>query len=178
MQEDNIEKKTEENSKKTIKNTDNLEIKIQKFGVMDLDEYINMTKEFYLSGATVTPFNLEVTKRNFKEMIKKEIDKENDGVSGFFIKKQGKTAGFVILSFMWSAEVGGKAVFVEELFVKDEFRKQGIATTVLSLIVSKFKSTVSRFRLEVCKTNVKAIELYKQLGFEYLDYKQMILDNL
>ncbi len=147
-------------------------VKIERFGIKDLDEYINMTKEFYLSGATVTEFDLEITKKNFREIMK-----DNGLVSGFFIKKENQIAGFVILSFMWSTEVGGKTVFIEELFVKSEFRKQGVATRVLSLVMQKLKDNVSRFRLEVCKTNLKALELYKQIGFDCLDYQQMIIDN-
>ena len=37
---------------------------------------------------------------------------------------------------------------------------------------------VVRFRLEVTAANEGAAALYKKLGFEYLDYRQMVLDRL
>ena len=41
----------------------------------------------------------------------------------------------------------------------------------------KAKPGVRRFRLEVTRSNEKAVRLYERLGFTFLDYDQMILDR-
>ena len=43
--------------------------------------------------------------------------------------------------------------------------------------IMKAKPEVRRFRLEVTRSNEKAVRLYERLGFTFLDYDQMILDR-
>lgn len=150
----------------------NSNVSIHEFELDDFSNYIEMEKSFYGSGATIMEFDENVVKRNFYEIISK-----SDFLNGFIINLGNKPAGFVILSFMWSSEMGGKIVFIEELFVSENFRNMGIAYSTINLIVEKYKNCVKRFRLEVCKTNEKAVELYKKFGFNYLNYDQMILDD-
>ena len=38
-------------------------------------------------------------------------------------------------------------------------------------------SHASRYRLEVSPKNIRAVRLYEEIGFELLDYNQMVLDK-
>lgn len=147
-------------------------IYLAEFKLEDFNNYMDMEKSFYSSGATITEFDENIVKKNFYEIISR-----SNFLNGFIINWSNKPAGFVILSFMWSSEMGGKIVFIEELFVSKAFRNMGIAYSALELIVNKYKNHVTRFRLEVCGTNKKAIALYKKIGFYCLNYNQMVLDN-
>ena len=64
----------------------------------------------------------------------------------------------------------------EELFLKEEFRGKGYGTRFFDEIM-KAKPQVCRFRLEVTRSNEKAVHLYERLGFEFLAYDQMVLDR-
>ncbi|MGJ8612278.1 MAG: GNAT family N-acetyltransferase, partial [Octadecabacter sp.] len=47
--------------------------------------------------------------------------------------------GYVIITFGWSMEMGGMEAFVDELFIRPNVRKRGIATEVLAAISASLK---------------------------------------
>jgi ribosomal protein S18 acetylase RimI-like enzyme len=73
-------------------------------------------------------------------------------------------------------EAGGDTLWLEDLYIRKDFRNKGLGKEYFNFIFSEYKG-VRRFRLEVEDTNERAVKLYKSLGFEFLEYKQMILDK-
>ena len=61
------------------------------------------------------------------------------------------------------------------MFIKEEYRSKGIAKSYFKQVMENHPEAV-RFRLEVCASNTKAIDLYKLMGFEKLEYDQMIFN--
>ena len=64
----------------------------------------------------------------------------------------------------------------EELYLKEEARGKGYGSRFFEMVM-KERTEIRRFRLEVSKANEKAVRLYRRLGFEFLDYDQMVLDR-
>ncbi len=77
-----------------------------------------------------------------------------------------KIAGYSILINFHSNEFGGNIVFIDELYVKEEFRSKGIGTNFIRYLKdTKFGNAVA-LQLEVTPGNTKARKLYESLGFQ------------
>ena len=57
---------------------------------------------------------------------------------------------------------------------REEYRSRGLGMEFFSFIEEKNSGKIARLRLEVEEENTRAISLYKRLGYEVLDYKQMV----
>ena len=74
-------------------------------------------------------------------------------------------------------EVGGMAAWIEELYIDEAFRNHGIGSKFFSFLSEELCGKIKRIRLEVGDENDGAKRLYERLGFEFLDYKQMVIDK-
>jgi ribosomal protein S18 acetylase RimI-like enzyme len=88
-------------------------------------------------------------------------------VRGWLLEVESQVVGYVVLTFGFSLEYGGIDAFVDELFVKPEFRGQGFATKALEFLTLECRaSNVVALHLEVDSTNEIAKNLYAKMGFE------------
>lgn len=90
--------------------------------------------------------------------------------------ENGQPCAYCLLALTWSNEAGGLCVWLEEIMVDDEQRGKGIGSRLIAAVHEKY-NTAARYRLEVTESNVRASALYHMLGFEDLEYRQMILDT-
>ncbi len=137
----------------------------------DAEECVKMLEEFYQTDA--------VSHKIPTEYMQNSVDlalNNSPYIKILMCEIEGKYAGFCTLSFTLSTEAGGVVVFIEELYIRDEFKGQGLGTAIMKFIRDEFDKDVKRYRLEVTEHNVKAIKLYEKIGFEGLSYKQMVLD--
>ncbi len=74
----------------------------------------------------------------------------------------------------YSTERGGICVQIEDLFVRSDFRGNGVGEKLLSYVEQTYKNVAARLRLEVEPSNLRALKLYERCGFSELLYKQMI----
>ncbi|MCJ7855569.1 GNAT family N-acetyltransferase [Lachnospiraceae bacterium NSJ-143] len=139
---------------------------IRKIKPGDRDEYIKMAVDFYNSGAVIAPVGLKNIEATFDEMINSDRY-----VEGYFIEADGTVTGFGLLAKTFSQESGGLVVWIEELFIKPEYRSYGLGKEFFKFLDENF-SSASRFRLETEPDNHRAIKLYKSLGFEPFEYIQ------
>lgn len=85
------------------------------------------------------------------------------------------TAGYAVLAKTFSQEAGGMVIWIEELYIKPEYRAKGIGKEFFKYVHEKYKEA-KRFRLELTPENKIAREIYEHLGYEDLAYKQMTMD--
>ena len=85
-------------------------------------------------------------------------------------------AGYALLALTYSNEVGGMAVWVEEVYIREAFRGRGLGAQFFAWLRAEYGQSARRFRLELTPGNEGAARLYARLGFTPLDYRQMILD--
>lgn len=81
----------------------------------------------------------------------------------YMLRRDNKNIGYALLVFFWSNEYGGNILTVDELFVKADFRGQGIGTDFFSFI-DKLENKAA-IRLETTPGNLRALEYYKRMGF-------------
>ncbi len=149
-----------------------MNIRFRRFRPEDKDTFFIMVKKFYAPPAVLHFPSDEVMLSAFDASINiPEL------VKGYIIECDGKPAGYSIVSMKFETEVGGMAAWVEELFVEEEFRGMGIGHKFFDFLSDEFKGKIMRLRLEVGDENDGAKRLYKNLGFESLDYKQMVIDK-
>lgn len=137
--------------------------------IEDRQEVLQMMKAFYQSDAVDHLVDEKIHSLTFRELMS-----ESNYLEGFVFVINGKIGGYSILSKQFAVEVGGLTLWIEDLYIKEEFRGEGLAKEFLSWIKENYQ--VPRLRLEVTPTNEKAKRLYKDLGFVKLDYEQMIFE--
>lgn len=135
----------------------------------DTEEVLNMMKLFYQSPAIIHKASEDVLRRDIEDCIG-----SNPFIEGFVMKEDGKTAGYSMIAKSYSTEFGGECIWVEDIYIKSEYRKKGIGTMFFKYLENLYKGRSVRFRLEVEKDNQAAIEVYKKNGYQELPYIQMI----
>lgn len=81
-----------------------------------------------------------------------------------------KVVGYVALCFGYSIEFGGRDAFIDELFLVESARGQGIGKQVLDFVIRQATSlNIAALHLEVAHTNDRAKRLYSQAGFSARD---------
>ncbi len=126
----------------------------------DILEILAMRKEFY-----------KIDQYDFEESTQFKITKDfilNPQLGRcWIIKLEELTAGYICLTFDFSFEYGGKIAFVDELYIKPEYRKKGIGSKILPQIIEKAKTLkIMTLLLESEKHNVIANKLYQKNGFK------------
>ena len=130
------------------------------FGAADAPAVITMMQDFYAIDSY--PMDAAVSKGLFFEFI------ENDNLGkGWVILDDGKPVGYVILTFVFSFEYAGRIAFLDELFVSEEMRGQGIAKQALDFIATEAKAlSVKIIYLEIEPHNESARKLYLSKNFK------------
>ena len=147
-------------------------VNIRKFKDNDRDAFFSMVKKFYAPPAVLHFPSDEVMMSSFDAAL--EIP---ELVKGYIFECDGKPAGYAVVSMKFETEVGGMAAWIEELFVEEEFRSKGIGTQFFEQLKKEHSGKIKRIRLEVGDENDGAKQLYKRIGFELLDYRQMVIDK-
>lgn len=149
-----------------------MKIKFRPFTSSDRNEFFRMVKKFYAPPATLHTPPDDVMLSCFDASL--EIP---ETVKGIMFEADGTAAGYAIVSMKFETEVGGIAAWIEELYVEDDFRNKGIGKEFFEYLQNELHGKIKRIRLEVGEDNLGAIKLYHNLGFEFLEYKQMVLDK-
>lgn len=146
-------------------------MRIRRFHEKDRARYLELAHAFYHSPAVLHPIPTKYFDRTFEEIIR-----SNAYADGFFFEMDdGETAGYALVSRMFSQECGGFAMWVEELSVLPKYQNQGIGKAFFDFLPNYYPEC-KRFRLEVERDNKKAIALYERMGYSEMEYYQMVLD--
>ncbi|BAZ14260.1 acetyltransferase [Calothrix sp. NIES-4071] len=104
--------------------------------------------------------------------VSKLTDEPNRGCIYIF-ENQGNLIGYSILIYFWSNEFGGEILNIDELFIKREYRGQGIGGKFFEFLSNEFKNKAVAFCLETNKGNNRAYNFYQKLGFR--EHKNTVL---
>jgi GNAT superfamily N-acetyltransferase len=95
---------------------------------------------------------------------------ENPYYQCLIAESDGVPAGFAFYFFNYSTWTGRPGLYLEDLFVKPEFRGRGIGKALLARVAAvAVEKNCPRLQWEVLDWNTPAIEFYKSLGAEFLD---------
>lgn len=144
---------------------------IRKIESKDKNEYIAMSKMFYQSKAVIKPKKPKYLTKTFKDMIS-----NNPYIDGCVYEVDGKIAGYMLLTFSYSNELGGEIVHIDELYIKDEYQGLGFGSQMLKYIETTYPEQ-NAITLLINDSNRSARKLYNKKGFKPVEYSQMIKDN-
>ena len=81
--------------------------------------------------------------------------------------RDGEIAGYAVIAFGFSLEFGGRDAFLDELFIREACRGQGIGSAALSAVCAWARHEgLCALHLEVERDNKAAKALYTRTGFE------------
>lgn len=92
----------------------------------------------------------------------------------YLIQSEAGIAGYVVLTFGFSLEFRGRDALVDELYVRESHRGQGLGTACLGWIEDICRAEgIHALHLEVDHTNRRAKKLYHRVG--YRDHDRHLL---
>lgn len=94
--------------------------------------------------------------------------------TAWLIHVDGAVAGYLVVTFGYSLEFHGVDAFLDELFILEAFRRQGIGRRAIGVAEDACRARgVSALHLEVDRANTAAQSLYRELGF--IDHDRYLL---
>ncbi|MEP0856683.1 GNAT family N-acetyltransferase [Trichocoleus sp. DQ-U1] len=111
---------------------------------------------------------------NFDEsIVRKALAKilHDDSLGRMWLIQHGdKAIGYIVLTFGYSLEFRGRDAFIDELYIRESYRGQGVGMSVIQFIESLCPSLgIQALHLEVERKNTPAQNLYRKVGFKDRD---------
>ena len=92
-------------------------------------------------------------------------------------ESDGQPAGYAIFFEFFSSFQGCPGLFLDDIFVRSQFRKKGIGKALLAHVAGiAYREKYFCMRWEVLDWNTPAIEMYRNLGAVFMDnWKEVCL---
>ena len=123
-------------------------------------QVLRMMRELYETDES----DLHVAPAHFPQTIDRLLAEPSRGRVMLF-ERDGMVAGYALLIPYWSNEFGGTVLLVDELFVEQANRGQGIARAFFAFVIADRPFDAVALALEVSPKNARARALYESLGF-------------
>lgn len=143
-----------------------METTIRDMTINDTDAVLEMMRVFYASPAVFTNGSDEIFLKDIENCIK-----NRQYLEGYIIESSNNILGYAMIAKSFSTEFGKMCIWIEDLYIKEDYRGLGIGKTFFDFITNKYTNCI--FRLEVEEENERAVKLYKKCGFTVLPYMEM-----
>ncbi len=140
--------------------------KIRKMAEKDKPCVIEMMRKFYTSPAVLSNGSEEIFEADVNSCIS-----DFPYIEGYVFENGGTIQGYAMVAKSFSTEFGKMCIWIEDLYIKDEYRGLGIGSGFLKYIEEKYPNSI--FRLEVEEENERAVNVYKKCGYKHLPYMEM-----
>ncbi len=140
--------------------------RIRKMTPEDRPCVLEMMRRFYASPAVLSNGSEEIFLNDIENCIH-----ENPYLEGYIMETAEEVQGYAMVAKSYSTEFGKPCIWIEDLYVKEQYRGTGVGSALLAFITNKFPGCV--FRLEVEEENGPAIRVYEKNGFSVLPYMEM-----
>ncbi len=126
----------------------------------------NMMRVFYASPAVLS--------NGSDDIFCKDIDYcigDSPYAEGYIFQEGLEVSGYAMIAKSFSTEFGKPCIWIEDLYMKEEYRGLGIGTQFFEYIEKRYPDAL--IRLEVEEENKRAIHVYQKCGYEILPYLEM-----
>lgn len=126
----------------------------------DMGELLGFSEALYGEDGTVV-FDRDRASAGFRQLI------ESESLGRvWMIDVDGRSVGYVVLTWGFSVEYWGRVGLVDELYVMPDHRDRRLGTAAMELAERSCRERgIRALQLEVSRTNVRAQKLYRRLGF-------------
>jgi GNAT superfamily N-acetyltransferase len=129
--------------------------------------------EFIFGLYAEDDWGLPMTEQKIKNTLV-FLEKHPDCGQIYMFQQDEDYVGYAILIHFWSNEYGGILLDIDELFVAEGHRNQGIGKTFIDWLSTNCAENVIGFSLVVAPENTRAIEFYHRIGFRPEKNKQLV----
>lgn len=139
---------------------------IRKMTENDMENVLEMMRIFYASPAVWSSGSEDIFRNDIENCVG-----ECPYLEGYILEMDHALSGYAMIAKSFSTEFGRPCMWIEDLYIREEYRGCGIGTKFLSYIEQKYPDSV--LRLEVEEDNQRAVSVYKKCGYEVLPYMEM-----
>ena len=142
---------------------------IERAGHADIPALVELMSQFYAESSYA--LDPEWAKASFAQLLRDEAR------GAVWIARRGsEPAGHVVLALRHSMEFGGLAGVIDDLFVRPQFRRHGIASELLAALFQNCRRLrVAAVHVEVGPDNAAASALYQSFGLSGHGAERQIL---
>ena len=137
----------------------------------DFETVLDMMRLFYASDALLIHPEERVLRQTLTDSMS-----GSPYLAGFGFETEGQLAGYGMVATSYSTEAGGLCAWIEDIYIKPEFRGRGIGTGFLAFVRQHYGDRVARIRLEAEPENERAMAVYRKAGFQELGYTQLVVE--
>ena len=141
---------------------------IRKIRQEDREVVIDMMRRFYNSPALITNGSEEIFASNVDNCLS-----NSPYLEGYVFIIEDKVIGYGMLAKSFSTEFGSECIWIEDIYLEEEYRGQGIGSKFIHYVKDTYSDKV--LRLEAESDNAKAIATYEKNGFKKLPYMELVL---
>lgn len=131
----------------------------------DREDVFKMMRVFYNSEAVMHTAPDEILYKDIDDCIG-----DLPFIEGYVFEEKGEILGYGMASLSYTTEYGGICIWIEDLYIKSEYRGKGIGGEFFAYIEKRFEGRAVRFKLEVETENENAIGVYQKSGYQKLKY--------
>ena len=126
---------------------------------------LEMMRTFYASPAVLTNGSEEIFAADVENCVN-----DNPYLEGYVVA-DGEILGYMMVAKSFSTEFGKRCIWIEDLYVREEFRGAGLGSRMLKYVADRYPDSL--LRLEVEAENERAIHVYEKAGFTVMPYTEM-----
>lgn len=127
----------------------------------DKEVLMNLRREF----CEFEPFPNPLDETTNCAVLQQLMENERFGKIWLILVEEER-AGYVVLTFSYSLEYGGRDALIDELYLREKFRGYGIGKQTIQFIEDYCRAeNIKAVHLEVDRTNNAAKALYHKTGF-------------
>ncbi len=136
----------------------------------DKHTVIGMMRTFYTSPAVLSNGSEEIYANDVDNCVG-----DCPFLEGYIFEEASEIIGYAMLAKSFSTEFGKPCIWIEDLYIKEAYRGQGIGSRFFAFVEEKYPNVL--LRLEVEAENQRAIHTYQKNGYEVLPYMEMKKDS-
>lgn len=136
-----------------------MEIDFRPTQLSDVDDLLTLVREYYeYDGHSFDRVRVRMALEN--------LIRHPEWGRVWFICREPHIIGYVVLTLGYSIEYLGRDAFVDEIYIRESDRGQGIGRATFQFLESVCRSwEVNALHLEVEHANLNAQAVYRKLGF-------------
>ena len=131
---------------------------VEKAKLSDIPRLVELMDEFYAESSYALDRSWATA--SFERLL------GDESLGAAWLGRRGpEIAGYVVLTLKHSMEFGGMDAFIDDLFVRPNFRRQRVASTLLSALFDHCRQLpAAAVHVEVGPDNAAALALYESFG--------------
>ncbi len=134
----------------------------------DLELFLTLMTEFYAESG------YELDRASTTQAFQTVLEQPKLGVI-WFIQDGSQDVGHVLVTFKFAMEYAGMIACIDDLFVLAAHRNRGLSTTTLEEVRAYCEENQLRgMTVEVANDNVAAQKVYRRIGLETLENRQLL----